>query len=371
MNPHNAPLHRIRELWIKANLKVHPIFQENPSDFIRNNRLKVVHHSSQSRYSYDQSISSTNEEITQSIHLVKHGAIQLFIHTSENGCFIKQIKINPSLLTGNSKRFWLPVTSLRHIVEIAEKYISPLLADSRDSEAILPRELPDKILQSEWSVIDFEVLIPGVLLPHLHHLSHPATVAIQGATGKRVELVSENKELIIRFKNEQNAMMPDKDQSLIAGTRIRVILKGNMLHRHIDELFGDSKNHRFQNLTLRDILRLHHSIMNGMKGIYIPCPAKWINCADQLEAKILAILSHITDVTLEQHLTDYLAIKTPSRSTRKRFVKEVKISNSQLSSIPVANLFTLESYGIHKADLIDEVIENSPLTPFTGQHDNL
>lgn len=366
----------IRNLSISTNIRIHPEFVTDPRAFTRRHNVDLTDDVfAQTDFKKDPDDPRRDEriEITKAnIHLVRHGAIRLFTVRESDGDWLRSIDLNPSMLLCEAKRRLLAEGDLPLSLSILKDKVSPLLADPRDVQQIVPVPVwDDGEPVASWSEVDSEFLFPGMQISCLHGLSHPATGPADGATRKRIQFGDKQDDCVIRIKAAKwENDGPDGTQA-VDGVRVRLILKGRAL---TDEFrpFGTTakvdKTMRLVAFAESSIARVHQAVMTRMEGTFLPIPTEWqerANGKPLTTAKALALVAQLTSIPLEEIRAMDEEVRKPSDSTRERLDLDLPIEVGRLAPVPVATLFHPSAYAIpssgvsNPADDIDPMIANA------------
>lgn len=376
-----APLHQsmfIRNLGITTNLLLHQDFVAGPRRFASRHNVDLadeVFHETDFRRDPTAARGCERIEITGSnIHLVRHGAIRLLTQaqSDRDGTRVCSIDMNPSMLLYGTKCYVLAAGDLPSSLSILREQVLPLLANPHDVRHIVPGLAQDgEEPVAYWNRVDSEFLFPRIDIRCLHGLSHPCTGPADGATPKRIQFGDMEDECVIRIKEARWDMNSPNGVERVRGIRVRLILKGQAL---IDEFsqFGkfSSVNNAVRMVAFSEpsLALVHQAVMARMEGVYLPVPPEWQDKADGKRvtaAKVMALVSQLTSIPLDELRTMDENIRHPSDSTRKRLKKDLTMESGRLTPVPVSTLFNPAAYSIHSsggqhaADNIDPIIANA------------
>jgi len=292
-----------------------------------------------------------NEEKTAkvrtNIHLVHHGAIRLLTERDEDGDWVRSIEMNPSLLLYGVKRHPLLDSDLLLSLTLLMNKVTPLLADPLDACHIVPGLLADGEPIAYFSAIESEILLPDILLPCLHSLSHPMTGPAEGATKTRFQLGDKSDHYVISFT------MPKRKRSGPRGTqgvRVKLILKGHALAAVVGRFGTTTLVKDIERLTAfpaSAVARAHQTMMSRLEGTYLPVPSEWADRTQGkpvTQAKAIALVSRLTTIPIEELRDMDEKLRDPSKSTRQRLDEDVPIEANRLAPIPVFTLFDSAVY---------------------------
>ncbi len=196
--------------------------------------------------------------------------------------------------------------------------------------------------------MESEVLLPGILLPSLHGVSHSETGAAEGTTEKRLQLGDRGDDCVIHFgKASWDAAGPCGMQC-VQGVRVKLRLKGKALLAR----FGGSETTALVDDVIRlvtfrapDVALVHQETASQLEGFYLPVPPEWVGMGKPMTAaKIIALLSRVTSIPLEELRAMHDEQSHPSDSTRKRLNKDVPEAAACLRLVPVSSLLSPEVY---------------------------
>ena len=341
------PLH-VRNLTIAIRIRLHPEFVEDLGTFAHQHGVDLVRDVfPASSFRRDPETRKKREQVKANIHLVRDGAIRLFTERDDNGDWIRSIDVNPAVLLHDDKNQLLIEPDLVLALSMLKTKVAPLLADPEDERHIIPGLAGDDEHIAYWRTIGSEVRLPGILLFCLHRLSHPTTGPAEGANEEEMKLGHFGDDCVIRFKKDKwEATGPGASQC-IHGVRVRLSLNGHALLAKFDRpdtmalVKGIERMVRFR---ASDVTRVHQEVMSRLEGTYLPVPPEWDDMGTPA-AKIIALLSKVTSIPLEELRAKHEAQSKPSPSTRKRLTKDVLAAVACLKPVPVSSLFRPEVYG--------------------------
>jgi hypothetical protein len=288
------------------------------------------------------------------IHLVCYGAIRLFesIDDETKGKTIKTIEVNPSLLLYGDPDHSLTNRDLLFALGKVQKEIAPLLADSRDVRHIIPGLAGRKASRAHWRNIESDVTLPGVRIEELHNLSHPYTGPAAGTSRERIQLGFQRDDLIITFE----ALKPTQDGvtgEFIQGVRAKVSLKGRGMvarYRRPDTTALVEDQRRLIRIEPTSFAQIHQEVMSLLEGTYLPILAERPGGHPVTFARIIALASCITPISISELRAMDATIRQPSKDTRKNLNREVRNELARLTPFPVTSLFSPELYASSPTD---------------------
>jgi hypothetical protein len=324
------------------------------------------------------------EATKANIHLVRHGAIRLFTKRDDDaGDWVRSIDINPSQLLYGVERHPLAKGDLPLSLSILKDKVTPLLADPLDARHIVPGLVQDddKEPVAYWSKVNTELLLAGIDIRCLHGLSHPDTGPADGATSKRIQFGDKQNDCVIRIKAAKwQSAGPQHGTQTVQGIRVCLILKGRILTGEFMPFGTTALIHDTSCLVAfhePSIACVHQAVMARMEGTFLPVPPEWRDGAQGkriTNAKVMALVSQLTSMPLEELRAMDEEIRHPSESTSKRLNKDLATESSRLTPVPVATLFHPAAYAspasgcYHAADNIDPMIADAyglTLTDYT------
>lgn len=365
--PSSLPPVTIRNLAITTKLRLHPEFVRTPLPFARRNEVDLADDVFVQTHfrkkppapdddGQDPDDSGNDERIENAksnIFLVRHGAIGLFATQDEGNWLVRSIDLNPSQLLYGKERRRLRAGDLALSLGRLKCAVTPLLAEPLDARHIVPG-LSDKGLPvASWSLVDSELLLPGIDIRSLHGLSHPLTGPAEGAKKNRIQLGDKKDDCWIRIKAAQWQVDGPDGMQTVEGIRVRLCLKGRVLVSESKEFGTMAKvadTPRLVALTERNIASVHEGVMARLEGTHLPIPTTWQ--ADRAKgrkdgvthAKAMALAARLTSIPLEDIRAMDEAIRQPSKSTLKRLNKNLPLEFDRLTPSPVASLFGPSAY---------------------------
>lgn len=359
------PLH---SLSISTPLRLHSEFSKAPVVFARRHRVDLaddVFHATSFKNDPD-----SQEKIAKgkaNIHLVRHGAIRLFIERNNNCDWVKSIELNPSLLLNQAEGHPLLHHNLLVALSILKRQVTPLLADPLDAKHIVPG-LPGKGDSVAYlSEIVSEILLPGILRPYLHGLSHPLTGPAQGSTRTRVQLGNKGDDCVIQFTEAKGKRSEPIGTQHVPGVRVMLILRGDALPKWFGRSGGTTSGkdiRRLVSLPGSSVALVHQMMMSQLEGTYLARPPEWSDKSlgkPVTHAKTIALLSQLTPIPIEELRSIDEELRAPSKSTRKRLDEDVPLAASWLTPIPASSLFTSAVYSAQESGMITRASE--PIDP--------
>jgi hypothetical protein len=288
------------------------------------------------------------EKVKANIHLVQDRAIRLFTERDGDGDWIRSIDVNPAVLLHGDKNHLLIEPDLVLALSMLKTKVAPLLADPEDISHIVPGLSGDDEHIAYWRTIESEVRLPGVLLFCLHRLRHPNTGPAEGANEEEIKLGHFGDDSVIRFRKDCWIAAGLTGEQQVEGVRVKLSLKGDALSYRIGGAgitarFGDIS--RVVAFRASDVARVHQEVMSRLEGTYLPVPPEWADMGkDATAAKIIALLSRVTSIPLDELRALHDGQSKPSLSTRKRLNKDVVAAVDCLKYVPVSSLFRPEDY---------------------------
>lgn len=347
---HNRPspsLH-VRNLTIATRIRLHPGFVEDPGTFARQHGVDLVRDVfSASNFKRDPETRKKREQVKANIHLVRDGAIRLFAERDDNGDWIRSIDVNPAVLLHDDKNQLLIEPDLVLALSILKTKVAPLLADPEDVRHIVPGLAGDDEHIAYWRAIESEARLPDFLLRCLHRLSHPTTGPAEGANEEEIKLGHFGDDCVIRFKKDCWIVAGPDGAHEVQGVRVKLSLKGHALLAKFvrpDTMALVKEIERVIAFRASDVTRIHQEVMSRLEGTYLPLPPEWDDMGTPA-AKIIALLSQVTSIPLDELRAKHEAQSKPSPSTRKRLTKDVPAAVACLKPVPVSSLFRPDVYG--------------------------
>lgn len=342
----------IRKLRITTRIQLHPEFVANPRFFARRHKVDLasdifpitdIRQDPNADYWH-----GCIKNIKANIPLARR-SISLFTIRDCEGDWIQSIDLYPSQLLYDVKRHHHAYGDLQLSLSILMKQVAPLLADPLDARHIVPGLVQGKDHIASWSEVDSELLMPAIYVQCFHNLKHQLTGPAQGTKPKRIQLGNKNDDCVIRIKEEKTKIKGVKGGP-VEGCRVRLILQKPTLTYQFAP-FGTTatmdKDKNLVSFTELSIAQVHQSVMARMEGTYLPVPEEWRNRDEgkrMTSAKIIALLSQLTSIPLDELLAIDRDIRSPSTSTIQRLKKELLIESSRLNSVPVSSLFHQGAY---------------------------
>jgi hypothetical protein len=346
-NRTSPPLH-VRTLTIATRIRLHPGFVEDPGTFARQHGVDLVRDVfPATSFKKDPDTRKKREKVKANIHLVRDGAIRLFTERDGDGDWIRSIDLNPAVLLHDDKNHLLIEPDLVLALDILKTKVAPLLADQEDVRHIVPGLAGDNEHIAYWRTIGSEVRLPGILLFCLHRLSHPTTGPAEGANEEEIKLGHFGDDCVIRFKKDCWIVAGPDGAHEVQGVRVKLSLKGDALLAEFGRpgtMALVKEIERVVAFRASDVTRVHQEVMSRLEGTYLPVPPEWDDMGTPA-AKIIALLSQVTSIPLDELRAKHEAQSKPSPSTRKRLTKDVKAALDSLKSVPVSSLFRPDVYG--------------------------
>ncbi len=356
-----VPLHALK---ISTRLCLHSEFSKAPLVFARRHGVDLADDVfPDTSFKENPDTREKMAKVKANIHLVRHGAIRLFCERDVECDWVKSIELNPSLLLYGTERHPLFYQDLVLSLSRLKRRVIPLLADPLDAQHIVPGLAREDDPIAYWSAVESELLLPGILRPCLHGLSHPLTGPSQGETKTRVQLGDKGNDCVIRFteaKGERSGLRGTRGDH---GVRVLLLLKGYALPTWFGRFGGTTSGNDIKRLISfpsASVSLVHRTMMSQLEGSYLPRPPEWSDKSlgkPVTHAKAIALLSQLTSTPLEEIRSIYEELSSPSKSTRERLDEAVPIAASWLTPIPVASLFTTTMYSAQEPEMTTHACE--------------
>jgi hypothetical protein len=349
-NPHLQPI-PLHSLKISTTLRLHSEFSKAPVVFARRHRVDLADDVfPETSFKNDPKSQEKIAKGKANIHLVRHGAIRLFIDRDGDGDWVRSIELNPSLLLNQAEGHPLVHHNLLVALITLKHQVTPLLADPLDAKHIVPG-LPGKGDSVAYlSKIVSEILLPGIQRPYLHGLSHLETGPAQGATRTRVQLGKKGDNCVIRFTEAKGKRSEPRGTQHVPGARVMLILKGDALPKWFGRFGGTTSGkdiRRLVSFPASSVALVHQMMMSQLEGTYLARPPEWSDKSlgkPVTHAKTIALLSQLTPIPIEELRSIDEELRAPSKSTRERLDEDVPVAASWLTPIPASSLFTSAVY---------------------------
>jgi len=350
-----VPLHT---LTISTTLRLHPEFTKAPYPFARGRGVNLADDVfPETSFRKDPGGEEKLAKVTANIHLVRHGAVRLFVERDADGDWVKSINLNPALLLYGDERHPLLGQDFLLSLSLFRRQVTPLLAEPSDARHVVPGfgVMGDPL--AYWSGLRSELLLPGILRECLHGLSHPATGPAQGSTKTRIQLGSNDDNFVIRFTEATAGRSGPRVSRAAAGVRVELLLKGPALPPRFARLGTTAlvrDHHRLISFPASSVALVHQNAMSQLEGIYLPVPSEWSDKSlgkRVTHAKVFALLSSLTSTPLEKLRQIDEELRHPSDDTRERLDKAVPEALRWLTPAPVSTLFTSSVYSAQAAGM--------------------
>lgn len=342
----SPPLH-VRNLNIATRIRLHPRFIEDAITFSRQHDVDLVRDVFPARsFIRDPDIRKKREKVKANIHLVQDNAIRLFTERDGEGDWIRSIAVNPALLLHGDKNHLLIEPDLVLALSMLKTKVAPLSADPEDVRHIVPGLAGDDEHIASWRTIESEVRLPNFLLRCFHRLSHPTTGPAEGANKKEIKLGHFGDDCVIRYKKDCWIVAGPTPEQQVEGVRVKLSLMEHALLAGFgqpDTMAQVEGIERLVRFRASDVARVHQEVMSRLEGTYLPVPPEWEDMGT-IAAKIIALLSRVTSIPLDELRGIYDEQSKPSPSTRKRMTKDVLAAGACLMRVPVSSLFCQEVY---------------------------
>ena len=344
----------VRNLRIKTKIRLHPEFFKSPHTFARRNKVPLagdVFAETDFRNVPDAKYPDARiEKAKFNIHLVRHGAIRLFASRDDEGDWLKSIDLNPAMLLHEKERAPLHERDLPVSLSVLKTHVSPLLADPLDARHIVPGLVQAEDQIAYWSEIDSELVLPWIEISCLHGLSHPTTGPAGGVKKDRIQFGDKKDDCLIRIKQARFGGVDPNGTKDVEGIRVRLILQGNGLTREFPQ-FGTTAliddTNRLVSFPELSIAQVHQSVMTRLDGSLLPVPQEWKDKAKGRSVtvpKVIALVSQLTSIPLEELIAIDEEVRQPSESTRKRLKSDVPAAAALLKPVQISSLFCPEAY---------------------------
>lgn len=170
---------------VSTHVRLDPEFAENPHTFALRNGVRLVGEVlPATSFKKDRANGDKRLIDKANAHLVKHGAIRLFIQRDKTGDWLNSIDLDPAVLLSDDMRLPFDEESLANSLTILRREITPLLADPQDSVHLVPGLVRDESVCAFWSRVTCCLVGPGAQLKFIRKLSHPLTGPEQGREEK-------------------------------------------------------------------------------------------------------------------------------------------------------------------------------------------
>lgn len=292
-----TPATFIRGLRITTKIRLHSGFSADPHAYASLHKVELAGNVfPETNFKKDPNAPNSDErmvKIKSNIHLVRHGAIRLFVDRVDGVDWIRSIDLNPAMLLYQLKRLPMCQADLLRSLSILRRKMSPLLDDPHDARHIVPGLVQEEKFVAQWSKVDSEILLPGIQVLCLHGLSHPNTGPDAGGMKNRIQLGDKQDDCFIRIKDVNK-------KSINPSIRVRVILKGRELVNAFKE-FGTTVNIKKNCYLVRfpesSVALAHQRIMAKLKGTYLPIPTEWENVGKGRKLTTAKVMAYVSTVT--------------------------------------------------------------------------
>ena len=327
--------------------RLNPEFAENPHSFAFRNGVRLVGEVlPATSFKKDHSTGGKRLKVKANAHLVKHGAIRLFIQRDETGDCLTGIDLSPAVLLSDDMRLPLDEKALEKTLNILVKEITPLLADPLDARHLIPGMVHDESARAYWSRVTFELLVPGPQLQYIHRLAHPLTGAEQGREEKRVRLGARGAHCTITFEDVTWTEVDPHGAHKVHGVRVVLSVSKSALPEVLGA-FGKTQEingvERVVGFSARDVDSAFHCTMSQMEGFYVLPPSEWFETTDTTNtvthSKMIAMLSVVTGVPAGEIIAMYAKESQCSADTLDEIRKGVDETIASFKLVPVAALF--------------------------------
>jgi len=343
------------ELKINTRILLHPEAVNDPGRFALHRSVDLVGDVAPSTsFKRNRETGEKDKSVKANIHLVQHGAIRLFSQRDDVGDWIRVIEVNPGLLLHGDRNHPLTEPYLAGALSMLKTKVAPLVADPEDVRHIVPGLAGDDEHVAFWGGIQSELWFPDVTLCCLHGLGHPNIGLAEGADKKAVTVGRFGGDCVIRFERADQLVDEPEGKRKVNGICVKLSLKGRDLLSRFGRpgMTADIREkERMVRFRASDVLRVHQEIMSELVGMYLPIPPEWAGIGnDVTPAKVIALLSKLTSIPLEELRAMYDARSNPSKSKRKRLNKDVRAVAAYLKHVPVSSLFRPEVYAVQPAE---------------------
>jgi hypothetical protein len=347
----------LRRLKLNTCVLLHPEFVKASAQFALSHGVALVGEVFPSTsFKKDPDTNEKTAKVNANIHLVQHGAIRLFTERVGDDDWIRNIEVNPALLLYGEEDHLLTEQDLVVALSMLRDKVAPLLADPLDACHIVPG-LVDDAHVAYLCAIKSEVLLPDIVLRCLHNVSHPDTGAAEGTTKKRIKL-GDRGDCVICFETAKWEVAGPRGTQEVQGVRVSLRLKGHaLLARYglhgATAMVGDTR--RLVAFRAPDVARVYQEVMSQLEGTYLPVPVEWAVAGKAktkkgktgnptTPAKVMALLSVLTPIPLDELRAMDEGLRQTSRATRTRLNKAVEAAVACLKRVPVSSLFGAEVY---------------------------
>ena len=338
----------IRNLSVTTRVRLHPNFLDHPIKYAKEHGVELaddVYPETKFKADRDDAYGEKIRRAKSNIHLVRHGAIRLLSVVTDGENYLQTIDVNLPVLLFGKKLHLLSQLDLARALTIVMDSVRSLLADPDDARHLIPGLHQEEDPVAFWRLVDCEVLVPGVPIRCLHHLSHPNTGRAQGCKAKRIQLGDKQDPFMIRFKELKHTCNVVEDWEVPQGVRVRLILKGqNLLEemRRWNKTTRINQATRLSSFSHSSITALMRSVMSDLEGTYLSVPPEWESPTKNkaiTHAKAIALVSQLSglDPAVLQAMDQ--EIRESSPSIRKRFKKDFAVEKSCLKPVPLDQLF--------------------------------
>ena len=339
-------------------LRLDPEFTRAPLVFARRRGVVLADHVfPETSFRKDPGGEEKLAKVKANIHLVRHGALRLFVERDVDGDWVRSIVLNPSLLHYGAERYPLLNHDFLRSLRILRRQVTPLLADPLDAQHIVPGLACEGEPVAYLSTIESEILLPGILRPCLHGLSHPMTGPAQGSTKTRIQLGNNDDDCVIRFTEAKVERSGPRGKRDVQGVRVMLVLGGPALPPRFARLGTTAlvrAHHRLVSFPASSIALVHQNVMSQLEGIYLPVPPEWSDKSlgkRVTHAKVFALLSSLTPTPLEKLRRIDEELRHPSYDTRERLDEAVTEAARWLTPTPVSTLFTSSVYSAQESGM--------------------
>ena len=336
----------VRSLTISTRiLQLNPQFVEEPSMFARQHGVELVGDIfPATSFRREPETREKTESKKANIHLVQYNAIRLL--TKSDGCcqLITSIELDLAVLLHDDEDHPLIESDLVLALSILKSKAAPLLNNPKDVCHIVPGLVNGGNHVACWSAIESEASLPHIHFSCLHSVSHPRAGRVEGASKDEMTLGRFGGDCVIHFKNTGGKPPGKSGEQRVQGIQVRLSLSDSALLERIREVPGKAARVRDKMRVVKfrasDLTSVYMDVMSELEGTYLPVPPEWAGMGKPATAaKIIALLSQVTSIPIDELKAMYSEQSHPSDSTRDRLNEDVLNAVACLKPVPVSSLF--------------------------------